>query len=123
MTEVLKGLAVFTNAELHSRALALQAKWVSGNVDGHALFSDMRNLLIRQGEINFEEEVADFPYGMEISHEVFHGDEFKEWLSDNCDPSDYILSPKNAQGIYKEKWNWIYFKDSKQAVLFKLACL
>jgi len=117
---------VFTDKALLKQALDIQAAFDAPDANGNALYNQMRDLLVRQGEIHFEEEVRDFPHGMEVKGlgtEDFASKQecdLTAWLKEMAGPGNYLFMPSNAQGKYKDKWNWVYFKDPAIAVLFKL---
>lgn len=117
-----KQMEVFRNPKLLLRAHEIAEAFFDENANGIALQKELRDLLINQGEWDFEQEIKDHPYGMEVPNlgKGTDDDERKDWLAAHLDPSDYILMPKNAMGKYKDHWNWIYFREKDQAMLFKL---
>lgn len=116
---------VFKNPEFREKARQVQLAFNDPQADGHSLYKEMEDLLRKQGEWDFEEEIKHFPYGIEIiglgQQEFADIKELrvKEWLEERFQPSDYLLMPSNASGKYKDHWNWIYFKKKTQAALFK----
>lgn len=90
-------------------------------MNGMDKFMKLRAQLLRQGEKDFEAEIASFPYGVIIPGlgKGLDDEAMREWL-DQQFGSDYYIMPINAQGKYKDRWNWIYFKTKDQAMLFKL---
>lgn len=120
--------ANITDEQILESIKRIQNRFTEPNADGVKLFKEMRDLLIRQGELHFENEIRDHPYGMEITtlgqvDALDKEEEIMIWLRARYDDSQYIIMPRNAQGKYKEHWNWIYFKDKSQAMLFKLTWL
>ena len=121
-----KPQAVITDPKLIQEYNILVAKFDEPGTDGSDLFMKVRDLLIRQGELNFEEEIKEYPYGLEVvglgTHDFAGNKEtaIRQWLNDNCNRRDFIYMPKHVIGKYKDYWNWIYFRKSTQAVLFKL---
>jgi len=94
--------------------------------DQTGIFMKIRKAMLTQGEHDFELEIANHPYGVEVkglgtpefAQET--EEEIMEWLKNHVAKSDYIFMPTNAMGIYKDRWNWVYFKTQNQAILFKL---
>jgi len=87
------------------------------------LFERLKALMVRQGEIDFEQEVRYHPYGMQLPQDVLKEGHFRQWLEANYNHNDYIVMPLNSMGKYKNKWDWIYFKEKRHAMLFKLTWL
>jgi len=84
-------------------------------------FLKVRDTLIRQGELEFEAETKDHPFSIELPDLNSNEEQLvKVWLEERFEKSDYIFMPINAQGKYKDCWNWVYFKKKDQAMLFKL---
>lgn len=129
MTEPVTMDTVFTNPEILDRALYVRQQFNLGKDNPATLYETMEKLLIAQGEWDFEQEVKDHPYAIEV--EGLGTPEFaanKEegvlaWLKRQFSESDYIFMPRNAMGKYKDRWNWIFFRKKDQAMLFKLTWL
>lgn len=122
----MKASEVITDPWIASEVAKIQEAFSKPGADGIILFIKMRDLLIRQAEINFENEVRDYPYGLDIPKLGlldFPDDAMMQWLRERYSDDDYVLMPVNAQGKYKDHCNWIYFKDPSAAVLFKLTWL
>ena len=121
-----KPQAVITDPQLIQEYDILVARFDEPGANGSDLFMQVREILIRQGEINFEQEIKDYPYGLEVvglgTSEFAENKEtaIKDWLDANLNRHDYIFMPKEVVGKYKDRWNWIFFRKSAQAVLFKL---
>ena len=81
-----------------------------------------RSMLLEQGEWEFEQEIINHPYGVEIAKlgRGLPDDEFRQWLNDHFKESDFIMMPKNAMGKYADQWCWIFFRKKNQAALCKL---
>lgn len=117
---------VFKNPEYQEKARQIQMAFNDPQADGHTLYKAMEDLLKRQGEWDFEQEILPYPYGLEIKDlgkqefADLKETQIKEWIEARFQPSDYLIMPQNASGKYKDHWNWIYFKKKEQAALFKL---
>lgn len=120
---------VFRNPDLRLKASEVREKFYLANADGHSLFKEMEALLKHQGEWDFEQEIKDHPHGVEVKglgtpdFAESREDEMNWWLTTNIPNTDYIIMPVNAQGKYKDHWNWVYFRHRRDAILFKLSCL
>lgn len=114
--------------EILKKIQAVQDQFSKPGADGASLFIQMRELLLRQSEMNFEEEIKDHPHGMPVAFIGRSVDDSQElammdWIKANLSDDDFVLMPQNASGKYKEHWNWIYFRRKDQAMLFKLTWL
>lgn len=115
--------------EIAEKVKEVREAFSQPGADGTVLFEKLRDLLILQGEINFENETRNFPHGMEVPELGFDtfADQTEErmltWLRETVGEDNFVFMPVSAQGKYKDKWNWIYFKDPAMAMLFKLTWL
>jgi hypothetical protein len=91
-------------------------------------FEEVRRKIIRKAEREFLEETSDYAVGMALPVELMTvsltiGDDVDEWLRNHVGEDEYLAFPNNAMGKYKDRWNWIYFKNIQDAMLFKLTWL
>lgn len=109
---------IFTNPEYLAECTRIQAKFGEPDADGMMLYKEMQELLIRQGEWNFEQQVKDHPYWVALPDRSEL--EMVQWIEDRCTEDEFVFQPQAAQGKYKDCFNRVYFRQASQAVLFKL---
>ena len=119
-------LSIFANPEFLEKAQRIIKAFEMPDANGWDLYNQLKSLIEQQSEWDFEQEVKDHPYGVEVKglgKEDFaanHEENTLAWLKANVAKADYIFMPRNATGKYKDKWNWCYFRNHQDAVLFKL---
>lgn len=85
------------------------------------LFDDLRELLISKAEYDFEKTLNEYPFHVKAPLE--HERRLKSHLRRMFESDQYCAFPSGAMGKYQDCVNWILFKDSKDATLFKLTHL
>jgi hypothetical protein len=117
-------LDVFRNPEYREAAVK-SIQDLETTKDGYLLYEILKDLLTKQGEWDFEQEVKDFPHGLEIDRlgDENFGAGLTQWLDSTVGKDNYVLMPRSAFGKYHDKWNWVFFKQKDHAALFKLTWL
>lgn len=132
--EVLRERAVrdFLKPGLADLAISIQNEMVQkdfkSSIDRVELLS---SLLREDAEYRFEQEIKEFPIEVKLARGLFKNIKeepspfftvCEEWLSENVPIDQYIAFPNNARGQYKDCVFNVYFRETRWAVLFKVAC-
>jgi hypothetical protein len=94
-------------------------------------FEAIRQLFIAQGEKEFVEQIASYPFVVAGSYPEFEDDQkgcfayigkAEDWLKENIAEGDYLAFPGMAIGQYARCCRNVYFKHERDAIHFKLGC-
>lgn len=115
---------IFTKPGLLKQVKKIQSDISRNKIDGVAGMEQLKELLIVQGEYNFEQQVKDFPYHVTLDlakKDDVLGKQALDWLEANLSTDEYLAFPNEAIGIYKDCSSNIYFRSVSLATLFKLS--
>jgi hypothetical protein len=130
-----KAREIITKPGLLDHMLAVQRQMVEPEQDGHILLAKMREILIEQGEYDFEQEIKDFPVVIQMPESAFTKAKYKlnttgdpspvfkvaeDWLRANVPSDEYLAFPNTACGKYKKCCFNVYFKSATWATYFKI---
>lgn len=98
----------------------------SGELGNEDFNSQVMEFLIESGEQVFSDRIKDLPYIVKFNltnitdAEMLQFIEAREhWLVENA-TGEYVSFSNDAIGRYKECWQYVYFKNKHDALIFRL---